>query len=88
MCIACMIDKQEKLIRPFSDEHKKSDYMHRILEILYRHGRMESSPWLAEQIDRLYEEFWGESEDYTEIKHQYNQLLLAKEKEQIGRAHV
>lgn len=85
MCIACMIDKQEKLIRPFSDEHKKSDYMHRVLEILYRHGRAESSPWLAEQIGRLYEDFWGESEDYTEIKHQYNQLLLAKEKELVGR---
>jgi len=76
-----MIGKQERQIRPFSDEHKKSDYMHRVLEILYRHGRSESAPWLAEQIDQLYENFWGEAEDYSQIKHRYNRLLLDKEQE-------
>lgn len=81
MCISCMIGKQERQIRPFSDEHKKSDYMHRVLEILYRHGRSESAPWLAEQIDQLYENFWGEAEDYSQIKHRYNRLLLDKEQE-------
>ncbi len=81
MCIACMLGKQEKQIRPFSDEHKKSDYMHRVLEVLYRHGRLESAPWLAEQIDQLYESFWGKTEDYSQIKHRYNQLLLQKESE-------
>lgn len=81
MCISCIISKQEKKIRPFSDEDKKSEYMHRVLEIVYKHGRSESSPWLAEQIDRLYEDFWGETEDYTQIKHKYNQLLLSKETE-------
>lgn len=81
MCIACMISKQEKKIRPFPDEKKKSKYMHQVLEILYRHGRSESSPWLAEQIDQLYEKFWGGPEDYTLIKHRYNHLLLEKEPE-------
>lgn len=81
MCIACMLGKQEKQIRPFSDENKKSDYMHRVLEILYRHGRTESAPWLAEQIDQLYESFWGKKEDYSQIRHRYNQLLLEKESE-------
>lgn len=81
MCIACIISKQEKKIRPFPDENKKSEYMRQLLEILYRHGRTESSPWLAEQIDQLYENFWGEPEDYTPIKHRYNHLLLEKESE-------
>lgn len=81
MCIACILSKQEKQIRPFPDEKKKSDYIHQVLEILYRHGRSESSPWLAEQIDQLYEKFWGELEDYTPIKHKYNHLLLEKEPE-------
>lgn len=81
MCISCIISKQEKKIRLFSDEDKKSEYMHRVLEIVYKHGRSESSPWLAEQIDQLYEDFWGETEDYTQIKHKYNQLLLGKEAE-------
>lgn len=87
MCIACMVAKQEKLIRPFFEEGRKTEYMHRVLEILYRHGRFESSPWLAEQIGQCYESFWGEKEDYTRIKHQYNQLLLDKEMEIEGHIH-
>ncbi len=81
MCIACILSKQEKQIRPFSDENKKSEYMHQVLEILFKYGRSESSPWLAEQIDQLYEHFWGEPEDYTSVKHRYNNLLLQKEPE-------
>lgn len=81
MCISCILGKQEKLIRDFSDEDKKSQYINRVLEILRKHGQTESSPWLAEKINQLYEECWGEGEDYTVIKQRYNQLLLSKEKE-------
>ena len=56
-CIACIFGKQDKRIRQFDDEGKKSEYMHRVLEILYKHGQSESSPWLAEQIDMLYESY-------------------------------
>lgn len=81
MCISCLLSKQEKLIRDFPDENKKSDYMHRLLELLYQHGQSESAPWLAEKINQLYKSFWGAGEDYAVAKHQYNQLLLSKEKE-------
>ncbi len=80
-CMACMVEKQEKLIRPFGDEDRKSEYMHKVLEILCEHGRSESSPWLAEQIERLYESFWEESVDYTSAKQKYNRLLLGREGE-------
>ncbi len=79
MCIACFISKQEKMIREFSDENKKSEYMHQVLEILYKYGQTESAPWLAEQINELYEAFWGNADDYSLIKRQYNKLLLEKE---------
>lgn len=81
MCMVCMAEKQEKLIRPFEDEDRKSEYMHQVLGILYEHGNLESSPWLAEQIDRLYESFWGESVDYTQAKQKYNRFLLDREGE-------
>lgn len=84
MCIACIISKQEKQIRSFPDENKKSEYMHQVLEILYKHGSTESSPCLVEQIDQLYESFWGEPKDFTPVKHKYNQLLLDKEAEIVG----
>lgn len=81
MCVSCMIAKQEKMIRQFPDETKKTQYMHRVLEIFYRHGQTESAPWIAEQINRLYREFWGQAEDYREQKQSYNRLLLAMESE-------
>lgn len=80
MCISCIFGKQDKLIRQFDNEEKKSEYMHRVLEILYKHGQSESSPRLAEQINMLYESYWG-SIDYKSLKHKYNQLLLNKERE-------
>lgn len=85
MCVSCIISKQEKQIRQFSDEARKSEYMRRILEIFYLHGQTESAPWIAEQINLLYKDFWGQAEDFTEQKHWYNQLLLAMESEIEGR---
>lgn len=79
MCISCFVSKQEKMIRDFTDDEKKSSYMHQVLEILYHHGQTESSPALAEKINELYYEFWGKGEDYTQAKQQYNKLLLEKE---------
>ena len=81
MCVSCLIAKQEKRIRQYSDENKKSEYMHQLLEILYKYGQSESAPWIAEQIDQLYENFWGSAEDYTPLKRKYNTLLLDKESE-------
>ena len=69
------------MIRQYVDETKKSEYMHRILEIFYRHGRTESAPWIAERINALHREFWGYTEDYTEQKRKYNRLLLDRESE-------
>lgn len=79
MCISCIIAKQDKRIRQFSDENKKAEYMHQVLEIMYKHARSESNPWLVEKINRLYENFWGSLKDYTEIKHKYNREMLDKE---------
>lgn len=80
-CMSCIIVRQDKQINQFSDENKKSEYMHQVLEILYQHGQTESSPWIAERINQLYESFWGKSEDYAAVKQKYNKLLLDKENE-------
>ena len=84
MCISCFVAKQDKLIRKYHSENKKSQYMHQVLEILYKYGQTESSPWIAEQINQLYESFWKNSEDYTSVKRMYNKLLLDRE---IGIEH-
>ena len=81
MCVACMLNRQEKTIRTFTDEEKKSEYIHQVLKFLYDHAENESTPWLSEQLDTLYQRFWGEGMDYAPIKHKYNQFLLNKEVE-------
>lgn len=79
MCISCILSKEEQSIRQFPDEERKSEYMHRVLEILYQYGQTESSPGLTERLERLYRDFWGETKDYAAQKQQYNQLLLHME---------
>lgn len=79
MCISCILSKEEKSIRQFSDEEKKSEYIHRVLEILYKYGQTESSPGLTEKLGQLYQDFWGSVKDYTAQKQKYNQLLLNME---------
>lgn len=81
MCIACLINKQEKSIRNFPDENKKSEYMRQVMKIMYDHAGTECAPWLVEQLDVLYKNTWNVEEDYSQIKHTYNQLLLSKEAE-------
>ena len=85
MCISCMLSKQEKLIREFRDEDKKTGYMHEVLGILHQYGCTESAPWLAEKINQLYETYWSTGEDYASLKHQYNTLLREKEHNIIQR---
>lgn len=79
MCISCILSKEEKAVRQFSDEERKSEYMHRVLDILYKYALTESSPRLTERLGRLYEEFWGEARDYSDQKQKYNQLMLGME---------
>ncbi|MBM6853942.1 DUF89 family protein [Mediterraneibacter glycyrrhizinilyticus] len=81
MCISCLISKQEKLIRQFPDEEKKSEYMHQVLGILYQNGQSASAPSLAEKIDTLHRQFWGQTEDFSAQKKLYNDLLLSMEEE-------
>ena len=81
MCISCLLSKQEKLIRQFSDEGRKSEYMHQLLGFLYHNAGSESAPSLAEKIDRLYRTFWDSAEDFSGQKKLYNELLLSMEKD-------
>lgn len=79
MCISCILSKEELSIRQFADEEKKSEYMHRVLEILYQHAQKECAPGLTERLERLYQDFWGNAKDYKAQKQKYNQLLLNME---------
>ncbi|MDO4169535.1 MAG: ARMT1-like domain-containing protein [Lachnospiraceae bacterium] len=78
-CIACLLNKQVNNIRPFKDEKKKSDYIHKILKLLYDHGQTQSAPWLFMKIEEIYNEYYEPIMDYSAIKQKYNQYMLSKE---------
>ena len=86
-CISCIFSKQEKLVNSFQDEKKKSEYLNKVSEILNYYGCKESSPFLAEKVNDLYENYWGVSDDYSKIKQKYNSLLLEKETNLIEKIH-
>lgn len=78
-CIACLLNKQVTNIRPFKDEKKKSDYIHKVLKLLYDHGQTQSAPWLFMKIEEIYNEYYEPIMDYSAIKQKYNQYMLSKE---------
>lgn len=76
-CMCCQINKQEEKIRPFKDEEKKMIYMKKILSRFAQAGPDESAPALSLEFKHLFSEFWGQPlEEYTEIKKEFNLLML------------
>lgn len=80
-CITCMFTKQMQAIEHFTDEDKKNAYALQLLKLFYDYAQDKSSPWMGLQIQKLREEFWGITDDYSEIKHAFNQLVLDREAE-------
>lgn len=78
-CMCCIINKQEKKIRPIPDENKKSDYMKKVLGVIAGCDEEACTASLAVQVQKIYEEYWNIHEDYTHIKHEFNQLMLGLE---------
>ena len=81
MCIPCLLAQQEKKFRGFSDEDRKTKYMQKVLKLLYERGCEDSAPLLYEELMELFEEEWGFGDDFSEIKHKFNRLLVDKEGE-------
>lgn len=80
-CIACMLFKQERTIRKYSDEQKKKEYIQKVLKILYEYGIKECAPMVEKRIKDIYKEYYEEEVDYPALKHRYNQYMLEKEEE-------
>lgn len=80
-CMRCLLDRREDALAKFTDEEKKADYFREIAGIVYRDGKTETAPVLSLQMKKVLERYFGEKEDYTEIKRFYNQLMLDMEPE-------
>lgn len=81
-CMCCAVNKQEKNIRKFQDADKKTQYMKKVMARIADAGPLDCTPNVSVDLKKIYTEFWGEQpEDYTEIKHEFNQLMLNLEEE-------
>ena len=80
-CMRCLLDRREEQLHKFSDEEKKADYFREILGIISREGKVESAPYLSVEMKKVYERYFGEKEDFSEIKRFYNELMLSMEAE-------
>lgn len=76
-CMCCQIKKQEAKIRGFKDEKKKADYMKEIMRLFVEAGEDDCSPSLSIEFNELFTKYWGiPQDDYTDIKREFNQLML------------
>lgn len=80
-CLCCILNKQEKLIRPYPDMEKKTEYMKKLMALIANTKENDCAPSLSVDIQKLYSNFWNcPAEDYTEIKKEFNRFMLGMEK--------
>ena len=80
-CIRCLIEKQEERIQQFEDTEKKARYMKEVLCLIGESDDNASAPGLVAKIRKVYETYFGKTDDYAQIKHRFNQLMLSVEQE-------
>jgi len=76
-CVSCLMASSLKKAAGIKDERRKLEYALRICDI-FRNAdpQTEAAPVIDSRIIRLRREFLELEDDYTEIKHSYNRLLL------------
>lgn len=75
-CIRCMVERQEERVRSLKDESKKAEYLKAVLRVIGQSDTETSAPELVEDISKVYAEYFGEEQDYQEIKRMHNQKML------------
>lgn len=80
-CICCLLNKQEQKLRNCRDEKKKTEYMKELLRLAGNSGDEASAPWLAAQIMKVHEKYFGKTGSYADVKKEFNQLVMSMEEE-------
>lgn len=79
LCISCLaknhLDKHPENIA----EEVKLEYKLKALKILANSKENDSAPLIVNRLDKLRNEMFGKSDDYSEIKHYFNSYVMKKE---------
>ena len=81
-CMCCQLNKQEQRIRKFTDKEKKVAYMQEIMMRYAQATEDDCAPSLSVEFKEIYQKYWNiPAEDYTEIKKEFNQLMMSLEED-------
>lgn len=80
-CIRCLVDRQEERIRGKGTEEERTLYMKELAGIVANCAEEDSVPVLVERVNRVYRRYFGGLTDYTEVKKEFNDLMLSLEAE-------
>ena len=70
-CICCLFNKQEQKLRNCRAEKKKTESMKELLRLAGNSGDEASAPWLAAQIMKVHEKYFGKSGSYADVKKEF-----------------
>lgn len=76
-CAACLVEANLRKAAPVQDQALRAEYMRKICEIIAGADMENEAPPLVDaRIIRLRRDLLGIEDDFTAIKHSFNQLLL------------
>lgn len=76
-CVACLLAGAQKKAGFIQDEQQKLEYMRRICRVMEQADpSYDSAPLVDARIIQLKREMFGVEDDYTQIKHSFNALVL------------
>jgi len=66
-------------VAAFKDEEKKTAYMKEVAAALGASEDEDSAPYMVYVFNQIYRKYFGEPQDYQEVKKEYNQYVLSME---------
>lgn len=79
-CEKCLLDKQINRVKDYEDE-KKEKYISEVKQILANRDENDSAPYMVYCFNQVFEKYFGKLKDFTDIKKEYNDLVLGLEKD-------
>lgn len=79
VCVNCMLNSRIHQYPETASEEKKVEYMIRVLKELSEMKNTHGPTLATRNVIRIQKEMFGCDQDYSELKHRFNQLILEKE---------
>lgn len=75
------MDRQRHVATQIPDENQRNKYLEGVGDILSKRKENDSAPYMVYCFDRLLEKFHGKNESFTQVKKEYNDLVLSMEED-------